>query len=84
MIAAPLELEVKEQSILIFEGIEIESLHLLHHNLGLFLSEEEVFIGKYEQNGEQISLILNSWKSSLFSLPDIKYYWKLYGKFEKV
>lgn len=84
LIAAPLELEVKEQSILIFEGIEIESLHLLHHNLGLFLSKEEVFIGKYEQNGEQISLILNSWKSSLFSLPDIKYYWKLYGKFEKV
>lgn len=84
LIAAPLELEVKEQSILIFEGIEIESLHLLHNNLGLFLSEEEVFVGKYEQNAEQIALILNSWKSSLFSLPDIKYYWKLYGKFEKV
>lgn len=80
----PVDFICKEHSILIFEALVLESLHLLDSHFGLFLSEKEFFMGTYSQSESKIDLVLNDWKSQKFAVEEIKYFWKLYAKLEKI
>jgi len=83
-VAVPLNFDITEHSIVFFEQVQIENLHTLHHHFGLFLSEDEIFIGTYHQEQASIELKLNEWKSEYFTQDNKLYFWKLYAKFEKI
>lgn len=83
-IPAPGDFKVNAQSVLFFEEVDIELLHTLPDSFGLYFSSGEFFIGKYLLEEKEISLVLNAWKKVDFVLAEKAYFWKLYGKFERV
>lgn len=83
-IPAPGDFKANAQSVLFFEEVDIELLHTLHDGFGLYFSSSEFFIGKYLLEEKEISLVLNAWKKVDFVLAEKAYFWKLYGKFERV
>ncbi len=83
-IATPLDFVSTDSGLLFFEQVQIENLHTLHDHFGLYLTSQELFIGLYQQNGSEIELKLNEWKTVVFTQEHKQYFWKLYAKFEKV
>lgn len=82
-IAAPASMNMPEYTILFFEQVQIDTLHTLNNQYGMFLTSNEIFIGTYNQNQSTINLILNEWKSEDFNTENLQSFWKLYAKFEK-
>lgn len=82
-ISEHLEFDLPEHTILFFEEILLDNIHTVDQQFGMFLSNEELFIGKYKIEDDTIELILNNWKKKIFEPEAIKSYWKYYGKFEK-
>lgn len=78
------DFQVSTQTILFFEEVEITSLHTLNDSFGLCFSDQEFFIGKYVVQDKEISIVLNDWKSVNFTIAEKGYFWKLYGKFERI
>ena len=83
-VAAPLNFPYNEPAILFFEQVQIDNLHTLNGNFGLFLKENELFIGAFQQKNTEIELKLNDWKTKAFSEDNKDCFWKLYAKFEKI
>ncbi|HLV51955.1 MAG TPA: helix-turn-helix transcriptional regulator [Flavobacterium sp.] len=83
-VAVPLHFPFTEPSILFFEQVQIENLHTLHNNFGLYLHDNELFIGTFQQEQSSIELKLNEWKSHYFTEKNKVCFWKLYAKFEKI
>lgn len=83
-IPVPSDFFASPQSILFFEEVDVQSLHTLDKAFGLYFSEEEFFIGKYSLQEKEISLALNVWKKVDFTLGEKAYFWKLYGRFERI
>lgn len=83
-VAVPLDFTVSDSAFLFFEQVQVENLHTLHHHFGLYLTNQEIFIGMYQQNDSEIELKLNEWKSEVFTQENKQYFWKLYAKFEKM
>ncbi|UUV22109.1 helix-turn-helix domain-containing protein [Paenimyroides aestuarii] len=82
-IAAPASMNMPEYTILFFEQVQIDTLHTLNNQYGMFLTSNEIFIGTYNQNQSTINLKLNEWKSEDFNTENLQSFWKLYAKFEK-
>lgn len=83
-IPAPVEVNVPEHTIIFFEQVQIDNLHTLDNHFGMYLSNEEIFLGKYVQKETAIKLKLNEWKSAYFEQDNLASFWKLYAKFEKI
>lgn len=83
-IPVPNDFFANSQSILFFEEIDVQSLHTLDNAFGLCFSDQEFFIGKYSLQDKEISLLLNAWKKVDFTLGEKEFFWKLYGKFDRV
>lgn len=71
-------------SVLFFENIDRNNLHLIHNMFGLFWGKDEFFIGKFKITEQQISLELNEWKSIDLNLKSPEKFWTLFGTFNKV
>lgn len=71
-------------SVLFFENIDQNNLHLIHNMFGLFWGKDEFFIGKFKITEQQISLELNEWKSIDLNLKSPEKFWTLFGTFHKV
>src|SRR5690606_9052290 len=83
-VAVPLRFPFAEPSILFFEQLQVENLHTLHNNFGLYFQDNEMFIGVFQQEQSSIELKLNEWKSQHFTEENKACFWKLYAKFEKI
>lgn len=83
-IPAPLDFPYEEPTILFFEQLEVEKLHLTEQKFGLYFVDEDVFIGKFKQVGEDLTLILNQWKENKFEVQDIQNYYQLYSVYKKI
>ncbi len=83
-IPKPLVFPFEENAILFFEPVEIAILHTLDQHYGVYWGADELFFGQYQANGKDIELILNDWMKTIFTEEKKSYFWKLYGKFERV
>jgi len=83
-IPVPNDFLATPQSILFFEEVDVQSLHTLNNAFGLCFSDQDFFIGKYSLKDKEISLSLNAWKKSDFTLGEKEFFWKLYGRFDRV
>lgn len=83
-ISSPIDFEQDESSILFFEHLEVENLHLTNEKFGLYLTNDEVFIGKFLQSNNQLILELNQWKQIVFDVENIQHFYQLYSVYKKV
>ena len=83
-ISSPIDFEQDESSILFFEHLEVENLHLTNEKFGLYLTNDEVFIGKFIQSNNQLILELNQWKQIVFDVENIQHFYQLYSVYKKV
>ncbi|HCC94604.1 MAG TPA: XRE family transcriptional regulator, partial [Flavobacteriaceae bacterium] len=67
-IASPIDFTEEESSILFFEHLEVENLHLVNDKFGLYLNDDEIFVGKFIQHDNQLILELNQWKQIIFNI----------------
>ncbi|MGN0004072.1 MAG: hypothetical protein ACI35V_11620, partial [Sphingobacterium composti] len=84
IISNPADFPFEEGTILFFEHVEIDILHILDSKIGFYLDGEDMFFGKYEVADKQIKLKLNDWKEAVFTEENKKSFWKLYAKFARV
>ncbi|GGE95824.1 Transcriptional regulator, contains XRE-family HTH domain [Chishuiella changwenlii] len=83
-IPAPLDFPYEEPTILFFEQLEVEKLHLTEEKFGLYFVDDDAFIGKFKQSGKDLILELNQWKEIIFNVDDIQNYYQLYSVYNKV
>lgn len=79
-----IEANNEENNILFFGMLQVDNLHTLTDKFGLYFSKEDFFIGKFQQNGTEISLVLNEWKSQPVSIDQLGDFWKLEGKYNQI
>lgn len=79
-----LDFQQTDGSILFFENIDRNNLHLIHNLFGLFWGKDEFFIGKFKISESEISLELNEWKSISLNLKSPEKFWTLLGTFQKI
>ena len=83
-LGAPIDFPYEEPTILFFEHLEVENLHLVEDKFGLYLIEDDVFIGKYRQEENELVLELNQWKKINFNIEQIQNFYQLYSVYKKV
>ena len=71
-------------SILFFESIDQNNLHLIHDLFGLFWGKDEFFIGKFQIEGSEFTLELNEWKKISMNLKSPEKFWTLLGSYQKI
>ncbi len=71
-------------SILFFESIDQNNLHLIHDLFGLFWGKDEFFIGKFKIEGSEFTLELNEWKKISLNLKSPEKFWTLLGTYQKI
>jgi len=69
---------------LIFEEVTQQNIHLCQHKIGLFTSERDIMIGKYEMKDENIDLVLNDFKRESFDFKFTQRFWKLFAIYQHV
>lgn len=84
IISNPADFPFEEGTILFFEHVEIDILHILDSKIGFYLEGEDMFFGQYEVADKQIKLKLNDWKEAVFTDENKQSFWKLYAKFARV
>ncbi len=70
--------------VLIFEEVTRQNIHLCHHKIGLFISDREIMIGRYEIKEEKMELVLNDFKSEKFEFNSSQQFWKLFALYQHV
>lgn len=83
-IPSPIDFTEDESTILFFEHLEVERLHLVNDKFGLYLDEEEIFVGKFIQQENQLILELNQWKQIVFDVEKIQHFYQFYAVYKKV
>ncbi|MDM1060985.1 helix-turn-helix transcriptional regulator [Empedobacter falsenii] len=83
-IASPIDFTEEESSILFFEHLEVENLHLVNDKFGLYLNDDEIFVGKFIQHENQLILELNQWKQIIFDVENIQHFYQFYAVYKKV
>ncbi|GEM51135.1 helix-turn-helix transcriptional regulator [Empedobacter brevis] len=83
-IPSPIDFTEDESTILFFEHLEVEHLHLVNDKFGLYLDEEEIFVGKFIQQENQLILELNQWKQIVFDVEKIQHFYQFYAVYKKV
>lgn len=81
---APIDFPYEESSILFFEHLEVENLHLIENKFGLYIINDDVFIGKYKKENDELILELNQWKKITLDLEQLQHFYQLYSIYKKV
>jgi len=68
--------------VLIFEEVTQQNIHLCLHKTGLFTSEHEIMIGRYEMKDEKMDLVLNDFKKERFDFKFTQRFWKLFALYQ--
>lgn len=74
--------EYQKGDVLIFEEVTQKNIHLCQSRTGLFTSDREIMIGKYEMKDEKTDLILNDFKKERFDFKYTKRFWKLFALYQ--
>lgn len=77
------DFQFRETDIAFFKKLEVDTLHTLDQQYGLFFSHDIFFIGQFRIEEKRIFMLLNSWHEEEFHTDKINNFWKFYGKFEK-
>lgn len=70
--------------VLIFEEVTQQNIHLCINKIGLFTSEREIMIAKYESKDDNIDLVLNDFKKERFDFTITQRFWKLFALYQHV
>jgi len=70
--------------VLIFEEVTHQNIHLCLQKTGLFATEREIMIGRYELKDEKIALVLNDFKKEQFDFTVAQRFWKLFAMYQHV
>lgn len=70
--------------VLIFEEVTQQNIHLSPNKIGLFTSEREITIGKYEIKNTKVDLVLNDFKKHQFDFKQPMIFWKLFAVYQHV
>lgn len=70
--------------VLIFEEVTQQNIHLCQHKTGLYTSEKEIMLGRYEMNPPEIHLVLNDFRKQAFDFSQPKLFWKLFAVYQHV
>jgi transcriptional regulator with XRE-family HTH domain len=81
---APIDFPYEESTILFFEHLEVENLHLVEGKFGLYLIDDDMFVGKFNQIEHELILELNQWKRIVFDVDEIQHFYQLYSVYKKV
>lgn len=68
--------------VLIFEEVTQQNIHLCQQKIGLFTTEREIMIGRYEMRDEKIDLVLNDFKRERFDFKLSQRFWKLFAMYQ--
>jgi len=68
--------------VLVFEEVGQHNIHHCHHKIGLFTSERDIMIGRYEAKEENIDLVLNDFKRERFDFKVTQRFWKLFALYQ--
>lgn len=68
--------------VLVFEEVTRQNIHLCQHKAGLFVSDREIMIGRYEMKEEKLKLVLNDFKKESFDFKHTKRFWKLFATYQ--
>lgn len=83
-ISTPIDFEYNENAILFFEHLEIEKLHLIANKFGLYITDDDIYIGKYIMEENKLMLQLNEWKKAFFEVDEIKSFYLLHSIYHQV
>lgn len=75
---------LEQQDILVFEKLTEDNFHLAENRIGLYLSEQNIMLGNYINEGIQLNLKLNSLKQQKVDLKTEQHFWKLYAIYKHV
>ena len=68
--------------VLIFEEVVKQNVHLCQHKTGLYITDKEIMIGKFEMKDDQIDLVLNDFKKERFDFKHNQKFWKLFETYQ--
>jgi len=68
--------------VLIFEEVTRQNIHLCQQKTGLFTSEREIMVGRYEMKDEKLDLVLNDFKKERFDFNLTQRFWKLFATYQ--
>ncbi len=68
--------------VLVFEEVTQQNIHLCPGKTGLFTSEREIMIGKYDMKGEKANLVLNNFKKERFDFKLTNRFWRLFAIYQ--
>jgi len=65
--------------VLVFEELTEQNVHLCNGKNGLYISETEIVIGKFEIKGKKVTLALSDFKNYNYLFDTSKQFWKLFA-----
>ena len=68
--------------VLVFEEVTQQNIHLCQHKTGIFTSEHEIIIGRYEMKDEKVNLVLNDFRREQFDFTPPGRFWKLVALYQ--
>lgn len=68
--------------VLIFEAVTQQNIHLCQYKTGLFTTEQEIMLGRYEMKDDKIDLVLNDFKKEQFDFTSKNRFWKLFSIYQ--
>lgn len=83
-LSTPIDFSYNDNSILFFEHLEIEKLHLITNKFGLYITDDDIYIGKYIEEENKLILELNDWKKTFFDVENIKSFYLLHSIYHQV
>lgn len=70
--------------VLIFEEVTDQNIHLCQQKCGLYVSEREIMVGRFEVKENVIELVLNEFKKQQFDFKHPRSFWKLCAVYQHV
>ncbi|MBL7756965.1 MAG: hypothetical protein JNL59_06220, partial [Chitinophagaceae bacterium] len=61
-----------------------ENIHLCQQKTGLYTSEREIMLGRFEMKEDKIDLVLNDFKKQPFDFEHSMMFWKLFAVYQHV
>ncbi len=68
--------------VMIFEEVTRQNIHLCQQKTGLYISEREIMIGRYEIKDDKIDLVLSDFKKESFDFTFTQRFWKLFAMYQ--
>ncbi|MGV3767015.1 MAG: helix-turn-helix domain-containing protein [Chitinophagaceae bacterium] len=70
--------------VLVFEEATQQNIHLCQHKTGLYTSDKEIMLGRFEIISPEINLVLNDFKKQRFAFTHPKMFWKLFAVYQHI